>query len=411
MKKACLLNTLLITSLIILWHKTTIAQIQYKIPNVKTFVVHHAHNEYSGWPANNGLWVWDKGDELEIVLGFTTGFYDSVGGFHNISEERISRLARSKNGGKKWTTFIPENYVIKDASARKLTAPINFKHPDFMLKMCGQGYHAHELKDSPVFYYSYDRGNSWSGPFSFAGLREWSQLKLYEEITMRTDYHVISEDECILFGSATQEAWKDKVFAFRTIDGGVSFEFLSWIIPESDPYRAVMPQTIPINSNDYITVIRRRPHPQDRSRNYCWIDAYKSGDGGMTWEFLSQVTQTGEASFNGNPPALTKLFDGRLLVVYGNRSTGQLLCRISNDQGATWGSEIIIRDKEDFLSLPGSNISDFGYPRVMQRKRDGKIMVFYYYADKKHGPEQHIDCSIFSLDQNLIGTEYGVRIR
>ena len=67
MKKPYLLNTLLITSLIILWHKPAIAQIQYKIPNVKTIVVHHAHNEYSGWPANNGLWIWDKGDELEIM--------------------------------------------------------------------------------------------------------------------------------------------------------------------------------------------------------------------------------------------------------------------------------------------------------------------------------------------------------
>ncbi len=367
------------------------AEVKYRIANVKTYVVKIHPEEYSGWPANNGLWSWDGGNEM--LVGFTTGFYDKEGGYHNISEQRISQLARSRNGGKKWKSFCPENYVVKDAIAKELQEPIDFKHPNLAIKMCGVGYHAHELKDSPVFYFSYDRGEHWEGPYSFEGLLDGAPLDKFKDITMRTDYHIISSKECIFFGSATQKAFDDKVFAFKTTDGGLTFEFVSWIVSPKDPYRGVMPQTVQIHQDDYISVIRRRAKPDDSSQKKCWLDAYRSGNGGKNWSFLSKVAETGDANTNGNPPALTVLKDGRFLVVYGNRSTKQLVCKISLDEGKSWGNEIIIRD--DFVSYQ-SGSSDFGYPRVLQRE-DGKIVVVYYFADLKHGREQHIDCSVFSL--------------
>jgi hypothetical protein len=90
---------------------------------------------------------------------------------------------------------------------------------------------------------------------------------------------------------------------------------------------------------------------------------------------------------------MTRLRDGRLLVVYGNRSLRMILCRLSTDGGRTWGREIILRD--DFLKAD-SDFADFGYPRVSQRA-DGKVLALYYFATKAHR-EQHIACSIFSLD-------------
>ena len=250
------------------------------------------------------------------------------------------------------------------------------------------------MRVTPVFYYSYDKGVSWKGPHLLTGLGNNDALKSFSINTSRTDYQVLSPKECILFGSVTNQSWEDKVFAFKTIDGGLNFEFVSWITPPSDPYRALMPQTIPANQNDYISLIRRRARPADKSRDYCWIDSYKSGDGGLTWHKISTVTKTGSADSNGNPPALTRLHDGRLMVVYANRTTKMLLFRLSLDNGETWGDECIIRD--DFASFDESS-ADLGYPRVMQRK-DGKIVVLYYFADLLHGREQHIDCSIFSAD-------------
>jgi hypothetical protein len=364
-----------------------------KVKDIKTYVVCHHSSEFSGWPANNGLWHWKGGKE--IVVGFTTGSYVVNKGFHNISETRRSRLARSTNGGKTWKSYYPDNYVIEDAEIKPIEEPINFKHPDFALKMCGFGYHAHELKESPAFYFSYDKGKTWKGPFPFSGLSDHYPLLSFKHITMRTDYHVVSNDECVLFGSATKQSWGDKVFAFRTKDGGYSFEFVSWIVPPTDPFRAVMPQTLSIRQNEYISVIRRRAMPNTQTPNMCWIDAYKSVDEAKTWQKIAKVAETGNSDTNGNPPALTQLRDGRLLVVYGNRSLKQLLCKVSADEGVSWSDEIVIRD--DFQSKD-VNSSDFGYPRVMQRK-DGKIVVVYYFADNEHGKEQHIDCSIITLNR------------
>ena len=54
-----------------------------------------------------------------------------------------------------------------------------------------------------------------------------------------------------------------------------------------------------------------------------WIDAYRSTDDGASWSFLSRVGETG--GWNGNPPALARLRDGRLCCAYGNRSRRQML--------------------------------------------------------------------------------------
>jgi hypothetical protein len=215
--------------------------------------------------------------------------------------------------------------------------------------------------------------------------------------TPRTDYHIMSRDECMLFFSATSWAWRDKTFVINTNDGGLNFSFVSWIVPPADPYRAVMPQTVAVGKDEFVTVIRRRDMPPKQTQ--CWIDAYGSIDGGKSWYFKSRVAYTGEGNSNGNPPAIIRLKDGRLCVVYGNRSLQMMLCRLSSDNGETWGNEIILRD--DF-KFDGNGFADFGYPRVSQRK-DGKIVAIYYFADENN-PQQHIACSIFSFD-NLKNVE------
>ncbi|MEZ4734375.1 MAG: sialidase family protein [Caldilineaceae bacterium] len=47
--------------------------------------------------------------------------------------------------------------------------------------------------------------------------------------------------------------------------------------------------------------------------------------------------------------------------------------KLSNDDGATWGEEIILR-------ADGGN-HDIGYPRTVQRP-DGAIVTVYYYNDE-----------------------------
>lgn len=48
-----------------------------------------------------------------------------------------------------------------------------------------------------------------------------------------------------------------------------------------------------------------------------WIDLYASQDDAASWAFRSRVGETAAGDrFNGNPPALVALADGRLVVVY-----------------------------------------------------------------------------------------------
>ncbi len=195
---------------------------------------------------------------------------------------------------------------------------------------------------------------------------------------------VTGENSCLLFLSARNKkkgGGRDKTFCVETTDGGKTFRFLSWIVPLSDPYRAVMPTVTRLADGSIVAVLRRR-NPNDAAMP-CWVDCYISSDEAKSWKFVSRVGETGKE--NGNPPALVALKDGRLCCVYGNRTTSKMLMRMSADSGKTWSEEQILRD--DFQ--PDSyQDNDFGYPRLVQTA-DGYLVVMYYWASHAN-PHQHI---------------------
>ena len=60
-------------------------------------------------------------------------------------------------------------------------------------------------------------------------------------------------------------------------------------------------------------------------------------------------------------------------MIYGYRDKGAgIRSVVSEDDGKSWGEEIIIRDD--------AGNHDIGYPRAVERP-DGKIVVVYYYND------------------------------
>jgi hypothetical protein len=99
--------------------------------------------------------------------------------------------------------------------------------------------------------------------------------------------------------------------------------FVSFIGPEPQDY-AIMPSTVRFGPKHLFTAIRRRH----------WIDSYRSFDDGESWQFVNQpVIVTG-----GNPPCLTKLADGRLVLTYGYREKPYgVRAKISNDQARPGG--------------------------------------------------------------------------
>ncbi|MHC4755769.1 MAG: exo-alpha-sialidase, partial [Planctomycetota bacterium] len=291
--------------------------------------------------------------------------------------------------GESWSLEDPKGYVGDGGVRRDVPEGLDFKAPGFAMRVGAVGYLASEEKRGELFFSS-DRGKTWIGPCGIAALLDHPELKDVV-VTSRTDYLVNGKSECLLFCSArNSDKWKsDRAFCARSVDAAKTFQFVSWIVPPADLYRAVMPNTVRFSQDMLVSAIRRRPvsgPSQD-----CWIDTYVSKDNGNTWSMLSRAAETGIG--NGNPPALTKLKDGRLCLVYGNRTKREMLARLSSDQGRTWGRQILLRDDYQTDSF---NDADLGYPRVVQRA-DGKLVTMYYWATKQN-PHHHIAGTIWNPD-------------
>jgi len=337
---------------------------------MKNVVVFGRPDVFCGWPANNGVWIW--GDE--ILVGFSYGRYVEKDG-HNIGSPSYNVLARSTDGGESWTMEDPENFAGDGGTVVPSPGGINFAHPGFAMRV---------HRDAGArFFVSYDRGHTWQGPYNFTNLMDHHQLTGLEN-TARTDYIVNGPADCFIFMSARKPdtGTRDRAFCARTTDGGKTFNFVSWINPEdAGTTRGAMPSTVRITKTKLVTALRRKYPGQ-------WIDVFVSNDNCKSWKFLSKVADTG--GWNGNPPALLRLTDGRLCCVYGNRTKRQIIAKYSNDEGASWHKEIILRD--DFQA-DSRDDPDLGYPRLVQRP-DGKLVAMYYWATAAN-PRQHIAATIW----------------
>lgn len=349
-------------------------------------VVYQEPGRFGGWPANHGIWVWED----EILVGFGAPHYKDQGPNRHATdpakpEEHL--LARSLDGGKTWTIenpaekgkLLPRGEMlfgtplpgVELPEIGQLTSPIDFSHPDLAMTFRMQD---HRGGGVSRFYYSYDRGHTWEGPFA---------LPLFDTpgIAARSDYIIESSDTCYLFLTAGKSDGKEgRTLAVKTSDGGLTWEFLSWIGDEPEGFR-IMPATVELPNGDFLTATRSRDGQNRR------LELYRSSDRGRSWTLQNpSVAKTGR----GNPASLTRLRDGRLALVYGYRAAPYgMRARVSKDGGESWSEEIILRD--DAAGW------DLGYPRSVQRA-DGKIVSVYYYFDEETGPERYIAATIWDPD-------------
>lgn len=361
---------MLIAAVLCAVHGAPIAAIAAE-PRVERHVVVYAEDGmFGGWPANHGMWAW--GDEL--LFGYSIGFHKDLGDErHNIDRERpeYHALARSLDGGETWTIERPNEQGMlinaggmrhgitdprhTEAAPVPISEPIDFADPNFCMTLRFQSVDSGESR----LYYSYDRGRNWHGPFRVPSLGQ-------EGIMARTDYLVSGPRDCHVFLTASKANRREgRVLAARTTDGGVTWEFLSYVGPEPNGF-AIMPSTVRLSLTDLVMARRRREGPGDEKHR--WIDTWASDDNGRSWRFLGDaVDDLGE----GNPPAMLKLADGRLCLTYGVRkSPYEMHAKFSSDRGKTWG--------EPFVLQTGGGGRDLGYPRTLQRG-DGKLVTVYYF--------------------------------
>ena len=346
--------------------------------DIKHVDVFYEPGRFGGWPANHGIWIWDN----EILVGFGKGYYKNLGTErHNIDRAKPEEhlFARSFDGGETWNIEEPakDGVMIARGSSlhgvepdpdkmkpiTKQQKPMDFSHPGFVLKfwMLSSG------AGPSIFYYSYDKGKKWEGPFSL-------EVDGMTKISARVDYMLEDNNSCMTFLTAAKANNKEgRVFTARTDDGGLSWQFVSWVGDELDNGFRIMPSTVRNSEKELLLTSRVRIESKTKSElgskeneKTRFIDSWLSTDNGKSWkEIGNAVDDLGE----GNPPSLIKLKDGRLCLTYGYRAEPYgIFAKISKDNGRTWGEQIIIRND-------GSG-RDVGYVRSIQRP-DGKVVTVY----------------------------------
>jgi hypothetical protein len=346
--------------------------------------VYYEEGRFGGWPANYGIWSWDN----EILIGFSRGYYKDLGEErHNIDREKPeeSLLARSLDGGETWSIEDPseggvflarsigdsglhgvEPEYANKKEPRPLTESVDFSHPDLAMMF---RFLNHNTGPS-LFYFSYNRGKEWQGPFHLV-------VSGMNNILARTDYITLDDKRCMVFLAVSKENNREgRPICAYSGDGGLTWELQSYIGPEPSGF-GIMPSSVRLSETAYITTIRRREG--DRR----WIDAWSSNDAGKSWMLLDPpVEDAGE----GNPPCLIKLRDGRLCLTYAVRAAPfRIAAKFSEDSGKTWSEEVVLRDD-------GAG-RDIGYVRSVQRP-DGKIVTVYYFQDQLK-PERYISATIW----------------
>src|SRR5690606_9550257 len=209
-----------------------------------------------------------------------------------------------------------------------------------------------------LFRVSKDGGASWSRS-AMLPLEGLHSLSAIESATVRPD------GQCLLFLSgATAPGAGSRPLVYRSLDAGTDFHFLSFVVPRNEPLSGgtirMYPRGLVLPSGRILCTVR-----VDRDwAGDMWTHVYQSEDLGRTWRFLSRISDFGA------PAAPLLLGDGRVVMVYANRLQPSIRAVVSEDEGRTWGPEIIVRDD--------GGSWDIGYPRVWEAA-PGLVGTLYYF--------------------------------
>jgi len=358
-------------------------------PDVEHHIVYSTPHEFTGHPANEGMWQW--GDE--VLVGFNITLFSDRDDTHARADgaPRWSTFARSLDGGRTWThephpeisrpARLKESgeYVRDPVSAyppipkaRPFTGAMDFTHPDFALRV-----------RNSEFYYSTNRGRHWDGPYALPDLG----VPGVKDINARTNYLVVDSRTCRVFLSVDYDSGNGvlsgRTMMVETTDGGRTFQFVSWLA--GDPLEgvaerkgrafAIMPGVLTLDDGSILATVR---WTVNRVR---WVEVIQSTDDGRTWQKLARFEDV------HNPVGLVKIDGSRIAAIYGWRNAPYgIYARITGDNGVTWGEPIALRDD--------ARNWDIGYPRVATLP-DGRILITYYYTTTER-PANHIAATIWN---------------
>jgi len=215
---------------------------------------------------------------------------------------------------------------------------------------------------------SADRGLTWSAPIRVPVSAPHGPLCL--------------RNGDLLYLGKPYGAWDDmthgSITAARSSDGGQTWQVLGLVPvhPGTDPANYHEPHVVELPSGRLLGMIRIEDH-NGKELKGAGIPSFslmqtESVDGGRTW------TTAKPLGFYGSPPHLLRHSAGVLVLTYGYRQApfGQRVA-FSDDDGATWDHDWIIRDD-------GPD-GDLGYPSTVELG-DGRLFTVGYQkvsGDKK----------------------------
>lgn len=352
--------------------------------------IYYEPDYFAAWPFNHGFKAFS---ETELLVSFSRGPCNYATRFdlkHDVVDARGGEYVtmRSTDGGRSWSLDSLRSLGSRQDIERPLhlnpdaapPAPYDWTSPDFFLT-AGFGIPPERNQNLGYVQYSRDRGHSWEGPFRMPDFGfSWVQVK--------PDYIVRPDGVVLLFvtaGTLDSSAKNRQVAVYATPDGGISWHYLAPIIAASpDTHFVKRYYASPILLADGRILVALRC--QIATGN-TWPEIFESDDGGRTWRYVSRPSDW------GGPTELTLLEDGRLLIVYGYRvSPFGIRARVSEDDGRSWGPELILRDD--------GGSWDLGYPRTALLG-GGKVITAYYFnraddAIQLDGGVRHIAATLFT---------------
>jgi len=373
-------------------------------------VVYRRENEFCSWPYTSGFW---ENAEGTLIANFTSrpvsyksgdAIRHDVLGQNSTGPKTVT--VRSHDRGKTWDGANPQINMMAGpgggggpgAMAQMKTAfaePVNYLDPNVLVSSGSGGGFATSGARGTVRV-SKDGGKSWGetillhqdGIYSMTG----TQATL-----------VRPDGRCLLFMfSVEKDNSNRRPLVYGSVNDGREFHFMSYIVPKRDPWgqadgdytdpsvafighRWFYPRGCMLPNGRILCTVRCQRDPT----GVMWSEVYYSDDGGETWDFLSRINDFGA------PCNLVILPDGRIVAVYGYRlMPAGIRATVSEDNGATWGPEIIVRDD--------GGSWDLGYPNSWYAG-DGMIGTLYYFNSKHdkvqaNGGVRHVQRSLFSID-------------
>jgi hypothetical protein len=338
-------------------------------PDAEHVTIYYEREEFAAWPFNHGFWAFS---DDELLLSFSRGpcRYELK---YDMKHEVVDALGgeyvvlRSTDGGRTWpreglrslgTRLGLERQLLTGLAPKTPKTPVDWNSPDFCLT-AGFGIPPQKNRDVGYIQFSRDCGYTWEDPYLIPSLGfSWIQVK--------PDFLVRPDGLVLLFvtaGYGDGSPGTRFVAVYATPDQGLTWNYLGPIMavsPDRSFVNRYYASPVLLSDGRVLTALRC----QIDARN-AWPEIFASPDGGRTWSFLSRPSDW------GGPTDLIVLDDGRLLVAYGYRVKPYgIRARISEDEGQTWGPELVLRDD--------GGSWDLGYPRIV-KLAGGRVMVAYYF--------------------------------